>query len=176
MELFGPSFCISVLKSWTTQILRHSLDFTGFYMIKHYFSHILKISSNLRGVDLICWGEPILENVWIIGSHLLYFCFQKLNDPNFSSFIRFDWILHDSALLFSSFENSLKFKRGNLICWGGEPILQKGWIIWSSCCILVIKSWTTQILGNWLDLIGFYVIQHYFSHIVKISSNSKGGT
>ena len=43
---------------------------------------------------------------------LLFFSFKKLNDANSSSFIRFDWILHDSAVLFSYFENFLKFKRG----------------------------------------------------------------
>ena len=37
-ELFGLPFCISILEIWSTQILRHSLDFSGFYMIHQYFS------------------------------------------------------------------------------------------------------------------------------------------
>ena len=45
-ELFGPSFCISILNIWTTQIICHSLDFNAFYKIKQYFSQFFKISSN----------------------------------------------------------------------------------------------------------------------------------
>ena len=37
-ELFGPPFCISILKVLWTQILSHSLDFNAFCMIKEYFS------------------------------------------------------------------------------------------------------------------------------------------
>ena len=37
-ELFGPPFCISILKVLQTQILRHSLDFNAFCMIQEYFS------------------------------------------------------------------------------------------------------------------------------------------
>ena len=37
-ELFGPSFCISVLKVLWTQILRHSLDFSPFCMNQEDFS------------------------------------------------------------------------------------------------------------------------------------------
>ena len=33
-ELFGPPFCISILKIWWTQILCHSLHFNTFFMIK----------------------------------------------------------------------------------------------------------------------------------------------
>ena len=45
-ELFGPPFCISNLKVFKTQILRHSLDFNAFCMILEYFSQILQISTN----------------------------------------------------------------------------------------------------------------------------------
>ena len=64
-------------KNWTTQILCHSLDLIVFYMIQHYFCHILKISRNSRGGDLISWGKPFLQNGWIILSPLLYFSFNK---------------------------------------------------------------------------------------------------
>ena len=80
-----------------------------------YFENFLKFK---RG-DLISWGKPILQNGWIIWSSLLYFSFKKLNYPNSSSFIRFDWILHDSAVLFWYLENFHKFKKGDLIYWGG---------------------------------------------------------
>ena len=48
-ELFGPLFCISILKIWEIQIIRHPVDFNAFYMIKQYFSQFFQISSNKRG-------------------------------------------------------------------------------------------------------------------------------
>ena len=45
-ELFGPPFCISILKVLSTQFLRHSLDFNAFCMIQEYFSQSLEISPN----------------------------------------------------------------------------------------------------------------------------------
>ena len=40
-ELFGPPFCISILKVWQTQILCHWLDFNAFFMIQEYFCQSL---------------------------------------------------------------------------------------------------------------------------------------
>ena len=45
-ELFGPPFCISILKVLSPQILRYSLDFNVFCMIQEYVSHNLEISTN----------------------------------------------------------------------------------------------------------------------------------
>ena len=45
-ELFGPPFCISILKVLWTQFLCHSLDFNAFCMIQEYFSQSLEISTN----------------------------------------------------------------------------------------------------------------------------------
>ena len=45
-ELFGPPFCISILKVLWTQIFRHLLDFNEFCMIQEYFSQSLEISIN----------------------------------------------------------------------------------------------------------------------------------
>ena len=64
------------------------------------------------------WGQPILQNIWIIWSFLLYLNFKSYKDPNSSSFTRFQCILHDSGVLFSQFSNFKKLKRGDLI-WGG---------------------------------------------------------
>ena len=47
-ELFGPPFCISILKVLWTQIHRHSLDFNAFCMIQEYFSQSLEIFTNKR--------------------------------------------------------------------------------------------------------------------------------
>ena len=45
-ELFGPRFCISILKLLWIQIFRHSLDFNAFCVIWEYFSDCLEISTN----------------------------------------------------------------------------------------------------------------------------------
>ena len=116
---------------WSTQILGHSLDSNALYMIQQYilfsvFSNFLK----LKNGDLISRGEPILQNGWIICSPFLYFDFRNLEDQNSSSWMRFQCILHDWAVLFWGFWNFLKLNRGDLISWG-EPIQQKIWIIWS---------------------------------------------
>ena len=99
------------------------------------FSNFLK----LKMAELISLGEPILQNGWIIWSPLVYLNFKSLRYPNSSSSSRFQWILHDSAVLFSVFANFLKWKRGDLISWG-EPILQNGWIIWSPLLYFSFKN------------------------------------
>ena len=108
----------------------------------------------LRKGDLISWGEPILQNGWIIWSHLLYFNIRNFRDPNCSSFIRFQCILHNSAVIFSLFWNFLKLKKGDVISWG-EPILQSGWIIVPSFCISILEIWRTRILRQSLDFNAF---------------------
>ena len=65
------------------------------------------------------WGEPILLNVWTFWSPFLYFNFKSFLDPNSSSFIWFQWILHDSGL-FSDSWNFLKLKTGNRISEGNQ--------------------------------------------------------
>ena len=105
------------------------------------FSNFLKLK---RGY-LISWGEPIVQNGWIIASHLVYFNFKNFRDPNSSSSSRFQCILHNSAVPFSIFSNFLKLKRGDLIYWG-EPILQNCWIIWPPFCISILKILGIQIL------------------------------
>ena len=44
--LFGPPFCISILKISTTQIFRRSLDFNPFCMIQEHFCLSFEISTN----------------------------------------------------------------------------------------------------------------------------------
>ena len=66
------------------------------------------------------WGEPILQNVWIIWSLLLYFNFKSFLDPNSSPFISFQCILYDSEVLLSGFSNFYKLKRGDLISGGNQ--------------------------------------------------------
>ena len=102
------------------------------------------------------WGEPILQNVWIIWCPLLYFNFKSFMDPNSLSFIRFQCILHDSGVLFSESWNFYKLKRGGPNFWG-EPILQKVWIIWSPHLYFNFKSFMDP---NFLSFIRFQCILH----------------
>ena len=76
------------------------------------------------------WGEPLLQNVWIISSPHLFFNFKRFLDPNSASFLRFQSILHELGRIFSESWNFLKLRReGPNFC--GEPILQNVGIIWS---------------------------------------------
>ena len=115
--------------------LKHpnSLSFIRFQRVPHDSPVLSSIFSNFlkwKRRDLISWWEAILQNGWIIWSPLQYFNSKNLRDSNSSSIIRFQWVLHDSALLLSIFWSSLKLKRKELIS-SWEPILQIGWIIWS---------------------------------------------
>ena len=100
------TFCISILKVLKTRILHHSciLHNSEVYLSCLYIFYKLK-----RG-DLISWGESMLQNRLIICSFILYFNFKSFKDPNSSSFIRFQSILHDSGVLFSDFRKFHKLK------------------------------------------------------------------
>ena len=103
------------------------------------------------------WVEPILQKVWIIWSAFLYFNFKSFRDPNSSSFIRFQCILHDSGG--STFLRLLKLlqikeERPNFL---GEPILQKVWIIWPPLLYFDFKSFVD---ANSSSFIRFQCIVH----------------
>ena len=96
-------------------------------------------------------GKLILEDRLVIWSSLLYFNIKHLKNPTSLSFIRFQCILHNSAVLLSVFENFLKLKRGDLISWG-EPIVQNGWIIWSPLLYFNIKHLKDQTSSAFVTL------------------------
>ena len=83
-------------------------------MIQEYFSQSLDISGNQRGGDKFL-GKPILQNVWIILFNLLYYNLKKSIDPNSSSFMTIQCILHDSGVLFSEPWCFYKLQTGYLI-------------------------------------------------------------
>ena len=90
------------------------------------------------------WEEPILQNVWIIWSPLLYFNFKSFLDPNSLSFIRFQWILYDSGRLFSGFSNFYKLKMGDLIS-GGNQFCRMSELFCPPICISIVKVlWTKK--------------------------------
>ena len=122
-----------------------------------------------RGGPNFC-GEPILQKVWIIWSPLLYFNFKSFMDPNSSSFIRFQCILHDSGVLFSESWNFYKLKRGDLIS-GGNQFCRKSELFGPPFCISILKVLWTQILHHSLDFNGFLINQEYFSQSLQISTS-----
>ena len=85
------------------------------------------------------WGEPILQNVWIIWSPLLYFNFESILDPNSWPSISFQCVLCDSGVPLSGFSNFYKLKRRGANFWE-EPILHNVSIIWSPLLYFNFKS------------------------------------
>ena len=116
------------------------------------------------------WEEPILQNVWIIWSPLLYFNFKSFMDPNSSSFIRFQCILHDSGVLFSKPRNFNKFKRGDLIS-GGNQFCRKSKLFGPPFCISILKVLGMQIICHSLDFKAFCMVQEKCSQSLEISTN-----
>ena len=116
------------------------------------------------------WGEPILHEVWIIWSILLYLNFKSFVDPNSLSFIRFQLILHDSGVLFSESWNFYKLKRVDLIS-GRNQFCSKSELFGPTFCISILKVLRTQILRHLLYFNPFCMIQEYVSQTLKIFTN-----
>ena len=116
------------------------------------------------------WGEPILQNVWIIWSPLLYFNFKSFLDPKSSSFIRFQCILHDWGVLFSEPWNFCKLRRGDLIS-GGNQFCRKSELLGPPFFISILKVLSTQFLRHSLDFNAFCMIQECLSQTFEIWTN-----
>ena len=116
------------------------------------------------------WGEQILKEVWIIWSPLLYLNFKSSVDSNSSSFIRFQCILHDSALLFSESWNFYKIKMGYLIS-GRNQFCRNSDLFGPPVCLLILKLLRTEILRHSLDFNPFGMSQEYVSQSLQISTN-----
>ena len=84
-------------------------------------------------------GSDSSEKLDYLVTPPVFHIFRKFKDPNSSSFIRFQCILYDSAVLFSAFLKLIKLKKGDLIS-QGEPILQNSWIIWSALLYFNFRS------------------------------------
>ena len=104
------------------------------------------------------WRESILQKVWIIWSPLLYLNFKSFIDPNSSSLIRFQCILHDSGVLFSESWNVYKLKREVLIS-GWNQFCKRSELFRPPFCISILKVLWTQILPDLLDFNAFFMIQ-----------------
>ena len=89
-------------------------------------------------------AKPILQKVWIIWSPLLYFNLKILKEPNSASFIRFQYMLDDSGVLFSDSWNFYKLKEGDLkeSFWGNQ-FCKMSELFGSPFCISILKVlWT----------------------------------
>ena len=135
-------------------------------------STFLRVLKFLQVKEARCnfWGEPILQKIWIIWSPFLYFIFQSFMDANFLSFIRFQWILYDSVVLFSEPWNFYKLKRGDLIS-GGNQFCRKSELFGPPFCISILKFLWTQIHRHSSDLNVFFIIEEYFSQSLEISTS-----
>ena len=102
------------------------------------------------------WLEPILQNVWIIWSSLLYFNSKSFMEPNSLSLIRFLCIVYDTGVLLKEPWSFYKLKWGGPNLWG-EPILQNVWIIWFPLLYFNFKSFMDP---NFSSLIRFQCIVH----------------
>ena len=93
------------------------------------------------------WGEPTLQNVWIIWSHLVYLDFKSFLYLNSLLFIRFQCILYDSGVLLSEFSNLYKLKRGDLTS-GGNQFCRMSELFGLPFGISILKVLWTQILRH----------------------------
>ena len=116
------------------------------------------------------WGEPILQNVWIIWSPLLYFNFKSFLNPNSAPFISFQCILYDSGVLLSGFSNFYKLKRRDLIS-GGNQFCRMSELFCPPFCIWILKGLWTEILCHSLDFSPFCMNEEDFSRSPQISTN-----
>ena len=116
------------------------------------------------------WGEPILQNIWIIWSPFLYLNLKSRMDQNSSSFIRFQSILHEWGRLFSESWNFYKLKRGDLIS-GGNQFCRISELFGPPFCISILKVLWIQILRHSLDFSPFCMNEADFSESPEISTN-----
>ena len=116
------------------------------------------------------WLEPILQNVWIIWSSLLYFNSKSFMEPNSLSLIRFLCIGHDTGVLLKEPWNFYKLKRGDLISWGNQ-FCRMSELFGSQFCFSILKVLWTQIHSHFLDFNALVMIQEYFSQSLEISTN-----
>ena len=120
------------------------------------------------------WGEPILQNVWIIWSPLLYFNLKSSMDPNSPSFIRFQSILRERRRLFSESWNFYKLKREDLIS-GGNQFCRKSELFGPPFCISILKVLWDQIHCYSFHLNTFCMIEGTFLRILRFLQVKEGG-
>ena len=83
-------------------------------------------------------------------------------DPNSSSVIRFECILHNSGVFLSESLNFYKLKKGDLIS-GGNQFCRNSELFGPPLCISILKVLETKIHRHSLDFNAFCMIQKVFS-------------
>ena len=112
----------------------------------------------LKWGDLISGGNQFCRKSELFGPLLLYFNFKSFMNPDSSSFIRSQCILHDSGVVFSESWNFCKLKKEDLISrW--NQICRKSDLFGTPFCISILKFLWTQIHRHSLDLKAFCMIQ-----------------
>ena len=124
--------------------------------------------------DLISGGNQFCRESELFGPPFLYLNFKSFVEPNSSSFIRFQCIVHDSGVLFTESWNSYKLKRGDLIS-GGSQFCRKCELFGPPFFISVLKVLRTQIFRHSLDFNALCMMQDYFSQSLEISTSLRGG-
>ena len=119
----------------------NSSSFIRFQCTMHDWGVLFSESSSFyklkrRGSN--SWGEPILQKVWFSCSPLVYFNCKSFMDTISSFFIRFQFILHDSGVLFSKSWSFYNIMRGNLIP-GGNQFCRISELFGRPSCISILK-------------------------------------
>ena len=101
---------------------------------------------------------------------VLDFNFKTFLDPNSSSFITFQCILHDPGVLFSESWNFYISGRVDLIS-GVNQLCTISELFGSPFCIWILKVLWTQIFCHSLQISHFCMNKEYFSQSAEISLN-----
>ena len=130
------------------------LDFSNFYKLRR--EDLISRTNFAEGVN---YFVP-----------LLYFKFKSFMDLEFFSFIKFQYIFHDSGALFSESSNFCKLKSGDLIC-GRNQFWRKSEWFGTSFSISILKVLRTKIICHSLHINAFCSSQEYLSQTFEISAN-----
>ena len=106
---------------------------------------------------------------------VLDFNFKTFLDPNSSSFITFQCILHDPGVLFSESWNFYISGRVDLIS-GVNQLCKISELFSHPFCISILKVLWTQIFHHSLNFSHFCMNQEYFSQSPWIFTNWRGRT
>ena len=112
----------------------------------------------LKSGDLVSWGNWFCRKSQLFGPPLLYLNFKSFMDPNSSSFMISQCILHDGGILFSESWRFYKLKSWGLISVGNQ-FGRKSELFGRTFCISILKVLWTHILHHSLDLNAFCMIE-----------------
>ena len=130
------------------------LDFLNFY--------------KLRREDLISRTNFAESLTYLVP--LVYFKFKSFADLEVLSFVRFQYILHDSGVLFSESSKFFKLKKGHLIS-GGKQIWKYSEWFGIPFLISILQVLRTKMLFHSLHFNAFGLIRENLSQTFEISAS-----